>query len=97
MTDAVANWSETLRYLRCADRSACLAGCRGALLFGGERIPPGQRRVSTADKQLSSNYLEAATLAAVAANRLAAPPSTFTIPFAARKAIASADVAVCIP
>jgi len=99
LRDAFANWADAMRYARCADGSACLAGvgrrCRGALIFGAERADASQRRADPSDRLATRNYLEADTLAALAAGQLASLPATFAIAAADRPA--SADIALCIP
>ena len=101
LRDAVENWGELMRYARCTDGTACLSSatgpCRGVLLFGGERLPAGQPRVTDADKALAAHYLESTTLAALSARQLGGLPSRILIPFARLSEPASADVAVCLP
>ncbi len=101
LRDAVANWAETMRYARCSDGSDCLASpggrCRGALLFGGERLGSAQRRTDAGDKLVTDRYLEPATLAALAAGQLAALPATIVLPFADRDRAVATDVALCLP
>ena len=101
LRDAVENWGELMRYARCADGTACLGSaagpCRGVLLFGGERLPGGQPRVTDADKLPANHYLESATLAALSSRQLGGLPNRVLIPFASRNEPASTDVAVCLP
>lgn len=83
------------------DGSDCLASssgrCRGALIFGGER-GGGQPRITLADRQSTANYLEAPTLAALAAGQLGVLPERIALPFAASSDPAvTTDVALCIP
>lgn len=101
--DASGNWSEMMRYGRCTDGSPCLAStqgpCRGVLLFGGERrsLAPVQRRIDPQDKQTTTEYLEAPTLAALAAGQLHALSRQISLPLQAPTAAASEDVALCLP
>ncbi len=100
LRDAIANWAEMMRYARCRDGSDCLAGssgrCRGALIFGGER-GGGQPRITPADRQSTANYLEAPTLAALAAGQLGVLPERIALPFASSDPAVTTDVALCIP
>ena len=100
LRDATANWAEMMRYARCRDGRDCLAGsggrCRGALIFGGERNS-SQARITAADRQSTANYLEAPTLAALAAGQLGGLPERIVLPFASSDAAVSTDVALCIP
>jgi len=101
LRDAAANWAEVTRYARCIGGTACLGGpatrCRGALLFGGERRDPGQRRLDVADRQATDNYLEADTLALLAAGTIATLPNIIALPVALPAQAISTDVALCIP
>lgn len=100
LRDAIANWAEMMRYARCRDGSDCLASssgrCRGALIFGGER-GGGQPRITPADRQSTANYLEAPTLAALAAGQLGVLPERIALPFASSDPAVTTDVALCIP
>ena len=100
LRDATANWAEMMRYARCRDGSDCLAGssgrCRGTLIFGGER-GGGQPRITPADRQSTANYLEAPTLAALAAGQLGVLPERIALPFASSDPAVTTDVALCIP
>jgi hypothetical protein len=82
------------------DGTDCLAGsggrCRGALIFGGERSG-SQPRITPADRQSTANYLEAPTLAALAAGHLGGLPERIALPFASSDPAVSTDVALCIP
>ncbi len=92
-----------MRYARCVDGTDCLAStegrCRGALIFGGERLtgPGAQRRAGTDGTPDIDQYLEPATLAALAAGQLAALPTLIALPFADRDKPFTTDVALCIP
>lgn len=101
LRDATTNWAETMRYARCRGGSDCLAGttgrCRGALIFGGEPVGRSQPRLTPADRQATTNYLEAPTLAALTAGRLAGLAERIELPFANADRAASTDVALCIP
>lgn len=101
LRDATANWAETMRYARCRDGSDCLVGtagrCRGALIFGGESAGGSQPRLTPADRQVTPHYLEAPTLAALSAGRLAGLAERIELPFGSADAAASTDVALCIP
>ena len=70
--------------------------CRGALIFGGER-GGGQPRITPADRQSTANYLEAPTLAALAAGQLGVLPERIALPFASSDPAVTTDVALCIP
>ena len=100
LRDATTNWTETMRYARCRSGTDCLAGsggrCRGALIFGGERNG-SQPRLTPADRQATANYLEAPTLAALAAGHLGGLPERIDLPFASSDSAVSTDVALCIP
>lgn len=100
--DISGNWSELMRYGRCADGSFCLASsqgpCRGVLLFGGERRSdaPTQQRISLQDKQMTAQYLEAPTLAALSAGQLHALPRQIALA-PGGNSTNSGDVAFCLP
>lgn len=99
--DISSNWSELMRYGRCADGSPCLTSptgtCRGVLLFGGERLgtPPTQQRITPEDKQMTTRYLETPTLDALAAGRLHGLPQQILL--APDGKANSGDVALCLP
>ena len=103
LRDAARNWIGTMRYARCVDGTDCLTGtggrCRGAVIFGGERLtgPGAQRRAGTDGTPDIDQYLEPATLAALAAGQLAALPTLIALPFADRDKPVATDVALCIP
>lgn len=100
LRDPAANWAGMVRYARCSSGTACLAGagqrCRGALIFAGERQPT-QRRLGPPEQQGIDAYLEDSTLAALSTGQLGALPTQITLPFAARRQPAAADVALCLP
>ncbi|NML28041.1 hypothetical protein [Zoogloea dura] len=101
LRDPVANWAGLMRYARCADGSDCLAGrlltrCRGALIFGGERLA-SQPRLPPTDPAYPGAYLEDTTLAALGAGTLAPLSDRINLPFSARLSPASTDVALCLP
>jgi hypothetical protein len=69
--DAHGNWRDQFRFALCGDGSACIAitrdglpgaeRCRGALLFGGERVRHGtgrQARNTAAERADASQYFE---------------------------------------
>ncbi|MBN9698536.1 MAG: hypothetical protein J0L85_22335, partial [Zoogloea sp.] len=100
LRDPVANWAGLMRYARCTDGSDCLSGhpptrCRGALLFGGERLA-SQARLDPTDPAPGA-YLEAATLAALGTGTLAPLARHINLPFTARLSPAATDVALCLP
>lgn len=101
LRDPVANWAGLMRYARCADGSDCLAGrllarCRGALIFGGERLA-SQPHLPPTDPAYLGAYLDATTLAALGAGTLTPLSDHINLPFSARLSPASADVALCLP
>lgn len=100
--DLSSNWIELMRYGRCTDGSPCLASppgtCRGVLLFGGERSStPPQQRISLQDKLTTDQYLEAPTLAALAAGQLQTLHGTISLPFNAPDGPSWGDTALCLP
>lgn len=101
--DSSGNWSELMRYGRCATGSACLSTpqgpCRGVLLFGGERrnAAPVQQRISPQDKLMTIQYLEAPTLSALSSGHLDALPTQLSLSLSAPDAPSSSDVALCLP
>ncbi|MBS0372389.1 MAG: hypothetical protein JSS57_24670 [Proteobacteria bacterium] len=100
--DIAGNWGELMRYGRCTDGSPCLASpegpCRGALLFSGERRSeaPTQQRISPQDKQMTAQYLEAPTLAALSAGQLHGLPRQIALTPGSNNTN-SGDVAFCLP
>lgn len=101
LRDPVGNWAGLMRYARCIDGNDCLSGhlparCRGALLFGGERLA-SQTRIAPTDPAGPGAYLEAATLAALSAGTLAPLAGRISLPFTARLSPAATDVALCLP
>lgn len=102
LRDATGNWGEMMRYARCIDGTDCLTGtsnkCAGALLFGGERLNGStpQRRTNTEERKSTEQYLEPATLAALATGQVSGLPARIALPFATRTNTASADVALCL-
>lgn len=101
MRDPFGNWGEMMRYARCTDGTDCLSGaggkCAGALLFGGERLSTAaQHRTNAEERASADQYLEPATLAALASGQLAGLADKISMPFLARKTAASSDIALCL-
>jgi hypothetical protein len=101
MRDPFGNWGEMMRYARCTDGTDCLSGpsgkCAGALLFGGERLSTAaQHRTNAEERASTDQYLETATLAALASGQLAGLADKISMPFLARKTAASSDIALCL-
>ena len=95
-----ANFQDQLIYASClAIPSRCMtlgtATCDGVLLFSGERAA-GQNRVTSADKNIATNYLEGTNATALTtpfAGVAFAGNATFGT---SSPAAASADVAICL-
>ncbi|MBK6654426.1 hypothetical protein [Zoogloea sp.] len=100
LRDPAANWAGMMRYARCNDGSTCLTGagqaCRGALIFGGERLD-SQHRLAPPAQQGNDAYLEDATLAALAAGQIGTLPARIDLSSTDRHQPASRDAALCLP
>lgn len=79
------HWQDNLLWVK----STLTPGCEGVLLFGGARMA-GQNRITAAQRDAASNYLEGAN----AANFAAGGP--FTINPSFNPASAGSDLAICI-
>ncbi|MBL8458421.1 MAG: hypothetical protein JNM92_03580 [Zoogloea sp.] len=100
LRDPAGNWASMMRYARCTSGGRCLTGlgqtCRGALIFGGERLG-GQRRLPPLEQQGNDAYLEDTTLAALTTGQLGTMPTRIDLPTAGPNRPASNDVALCLP
>lgn len=97
MGTALQRWGDNLLYARCNSGGSCLlvngASCAGVVIFAGERTkaPVAQTRVTNAEKNTWSNYLEGDVL-----TKFTTGATTFNGPTAYSAAASSADVLACV-
>lgn len=91
----VQKWRDNLAYAKC-NSGTCLtvngSSCKGVIIFTGERIAATQNRVSNADKNSWSNYLEGSAL-----NVFTSGTTTLAGATTYNPATPSTDVLACIP
>jgi type II secretory pathway pseudopilin PulG len=92
------NWQDNLLYARCTSGSKCLIvnsiSCTGVVIFSGERNV-SQTRITNADKNTWSNYLEDTPFANLTAFKTGG--TSFSGASSYSTASPSTDVLACIP
>ena len=98
LASPVDDWQDNLLYAKCASGLACLTvngtTCKGVVIFSGEQVG-GQTRITNAQKNTMSNYLEDAPSDILTA--FTSGNTTFTGAVLYSAGSPSTDILACIP